>query len=405
MKFTWRSILTGAVFLLFPLAHLSLVRHFPVYWAELPLLLIVAGLGVMVFKNQILERVGWSPLWLTPSLFVGGAVVAALLRQLPLHSLGMMKSFVFFPIIFFWWIALVEWEGEECDAILLLWWLGSVASALGAILGFTLGFTTYDHRLASLFSSPNHLAMLLAPGVLVGMYFLVHPRFRFIQQWFGLGLIGLLWAVALTRSYTVIGALVVGTVFFWCATRISGWRYVLLLTLFFAGSLVLWESSTDKFQSLFSNDPRSSLQSRFIIWQVAVRVAQDSFPWGIGIGQFQSTYLSYQEFFPPYLEWAVPEPHNLLLSFFFATGLPGVLGVGWLIGLLFWRFVKIFSYPQKTPNHNFGAVTGSLLSLTLIVGLVDTPYFTSSLALTFWGLLGFAWFWTRRSLVFHPVNT
>ncbi|OGI21597.1 MAG: hypothetical protein A3J06_01000 [Candidatus Moranbacteria bacterium RIFCSPLOWO2_02_FULL_48_19] len=97
---------------------------------------------------------------------------------------------------------------------------------------------------------------------------------------------------------------------------------------------------------------------------------------GIGLGRFQEVYLEYQKYFPPYLEWAVPQPHNLYLAVWLQTGLLGLIGFILLVSRAIILLIK-----NKSRES---ALLLGLLTLYLIYGLFDTPFFKTDLAFSFW---------------------
>src|SRR5712692_7031402 len=83
-------------------------------------------------------------------------------------------------------------------------------------------------------------------------------------------------------------------------------------------------------------------------------------------------------------------PHNIVLNFWVATGLLGLLAFGWLLVATFlvsWRGWRE-GVGEWRPLH-----FGVLIALLAIVahGLVDVPYFKNDLSLEFWAIVGIAW--------------
>jgi len=103
---------------------------------------------------------------------------------------------------------------------------------------------------------------------------------------------------------------------------------------------------------------------------------------GIGPGNFQKTYLEYQKYFPPYLEWAVPQPHNLYLAFWLESGLSGLIGFIWLLVLFFRDNKKAREYNLET-----GLLCLAIILYFLIHGLVDTTYWRNDMAVIFWAVI------------------
>lgn len=134
--------------------------------------------------------------------------------------------------------------------------------------------------------------------------------------------------------------------------------------------------------------PRSSLVSRMMIWESSVAMIADRPLFGIGIGRFQETYLAYQRYFPPYLEWAVPQPHSFVLAVWLQTGLIGLAGLITLVGVWI-RGLAVLLREEDPYTAITSVLLLSVLSFWLILGLADTPFFKTDLAFSFWFLLAF----------------
>lgn len=392
-KFSLSVWLVGGIFLLFPLADFRVFTDLPLYVAEIPLAALVVVLVFRWFLSG--ESYGWTKkdggMLLGMLLFFSGSIIAFVVNKLPLHSLGLIKSFVLSPLLFALGVRFTLLLLGGHSKLLSLWYGGITAGAVSAIGSFYLGGLTYDNRLVAWYDSPNQLAFLLGPGILIGIYFFImSSKERLILR---LGtvcsLLGILLPLFLTRSYGVIASAGASALFLLVASK--GRKMIFQLLFLVLMAAIVWislEYSTEKFQSLVTFDERSSLSSRMTIWTVAILAAGESFPWGIGIGQFQTVYLAYQTQFPPYLEWAVPEPHNLFLALYLSSGLMGLLGV---CITLYHGVAGVQSVLKQEKYRTLALVYVSLLIYWLLAGLFDTPYFDNALALGFWGVLGALW--------------
>ncbi|KKQ00231.1 MAG: hypothetical protein US09_C0017G0018 [Candidatus Moranbacteria bacterium GW2011_GWD1_36_198] len=88
-----------------------------------------------------------------------------------------------------------------------------------------------------------------------------------------------------------------------------------------------------------------------------------------------------QKYYPPYLEWAVPQPHNIFLAFWLQTGFLGFIG---FLFLLLFTFTTLW---QQLKNKKNTALTAPLLGFfiySILHGLVDTIYWKNDLAFLFW---------------------
>ena len=117
-----------------------------------------------------------------------------------------------------------------------------------------------------------------------------------------------------------------------------------------------------------------------MIWQASKKMIENNFVFGIGPGNFQKTYLEYQKFYPPYLEWAVPHPNNLYLAWWLYGGILGVVG---FLGLVFFFLRDVLEKSKKEPRQVLFVALGIMLVI-LSHGIFDTTYFKNDLAIIFW---------------------
>lgn len=335
--------------------------------------------------------------------FLLGAFLSFVTNPFSLTALGMMKSWFFFPALFgvLLWYQLHE---ERQSRIVLISWLVSLCgAALWSLKFFFAEAMTYDGRLAGQYDSPNFLAYFIAPGIILALYLLYETQEFLKNRSFlasvsiGMGMVTLGSVVFLTRSYSVwVASLLALLVFFLCFFLIqlkSGvfsslvkekLLFLPMILCMVVGSFFLFDQGSEKWQALVRDDTRSSLSSRFMIWQSARMIIGDHPFFGIGVGRFQEEYLAYQRLFPPYLEWAVPEPHNFLLALFLATGLLGSVGLLLSIGRLGYLFVRYIAFQGKAQeNRPAIPLFFALWTLFFVYGWVDTPYFKTDLAYSF----------------------
>ncbi len=381
-------------FLLFPVAHLSIGGGIPIYWAEA-----VIGLSFLAFilhdpklaYARLRDLLREEPrFFLCIGLFLFGIALAYLFNPHSISGLGEMKSFYIAPIFLLIAILIHAQTKSRIESLALSWLLGIVAAALAGVVTYTLGWLSYDGRLTGLYLSPNYLAMLAAPGVLLAGYFLatrVEHRYRMMISFSAVLILFTLWATRSYAAWTALFIAFIGTaVLWWGMTREYRFRiFPLLLIAVLIGAVLVQERGTEKWQGLVSRNERSSLASRVMIWNAALKITQDSFPVGIGTGRFQEVYLANQKYFPTYLEWAVPTPHNLYLHFLLEGGLATLMGWIGCVLILCGRAYRRFS--RGLGDRLFVLGLGLML-FYLVYGVVDTPYMKNDLALAVWGSLG-----------------
>jgi putative inorganic carbon (hco3(-)) transporter len=197
-------------------------------------------------------------------------------------------------------------------------------------------------------------------------------------------------ALYLTFSYATWLALIIWVLFWLFFRGIGATRKkktaIIYGLLFLAAIAILFVSqlNSEKLDN-FLHSGRSSWQSRLMIWRAAWAMAKDHPIFGIGPGMFQDYYLKYQNrFVIPYLEWAVPQPHNLFLAFWLETGLLGLVGFIWLLIIFFKKI-----YASARSNY-LALILAMMMGYTLTHGLIDTTYFKNDLAVVFWVIIAFA---------------
>lgn len=311
-------------------------------------------------------------------LILGGLTISTLVNGNYLVGLGIIKGWFVLPLLLAF-VAKNVIPQERSKSIYVTLYASGLAVAVVSYGYYIAGQVTFDGRLEGFFNSPNYLAMYLTPAIMIGVVSIWKEATSNGEKiaW-GASIMVILGALYLTYSYAA-----------WISLGIS--LYVLILlqrekkTKFkyaaaitgLALLLVLSQWNSQKFQDLRNVSARSSFQSRGMIWSAAKKMVTDDWIWGIGPGNFQTKYLEYQKYFPPYLEWAVPHPHSVYLAFWLNAGAVGLIGFGLLI--YFWLREMIKKEQTVVWFVSFG-----IMLLFLIHGLVDTTYFKNDLASIFW---------------------
>ena len=397
MKFFHQQVITVFLIItiiLLPFSHLKMVIGvFPFYFPEIFVTLSLIAFLITRQKNSLFTGLDRGIL-LGGILFLGGSIVSLLLNPYTLTGLGMIKSWFGFPFLF----ALLLWRDtqhlRERDRMLIIWYGVLCGIALRSFYYLLTGDITYDGRLQGDYASPNFLAYSLAPAILMSCWYLLYVRTQSWLWFANLSVLALLVSVFFaTHSYGAWGGVFVALGIFLLLknNHCTPFKKSLLiglsvLSVFLA--FIYFEHGSDKWQALMHQSERSALASRLMIWQSALKMVSDSPVFGIGIGRLQQVYLSYQAFFPPYLEWAVPEPHNIFLAVYLSTGLVGLLGFLILMSRLIFLLWRQY---QKNTNPGVSGIDSvfflGLSALFLVYGFMDTPLFTTELSYVF-----FLWF-------------
>ena len=373
------------VILLLP-AYLLRLNIFGVPTNVLELLILGAVIGALVTcRRQIIEFLAKpGPRTKRYALFVGlilvGMSVSTLASGKYSLGVGIIKGWFILPIIFALSVKLSV-PKEKLKNIYGAFYLSAAAVSSASLADYFLGRVTFDGRLAGFFDSPNYLAMYLAPSVIIGAAFFKKMKEKNFYHTIGYAIsyAAILGAFYLTYSYAawLAAAFSLAIVLAAKNQRKIKWKKFLLAlaVVFFVLAASQWISQ--KFMALRMVSGRSSLASRIMIWKSAGKMVYENPILGIGPGNFQEKYLEYQKYFPPYLEWAVPHPHNLYLAFWLYSG---IVGLAAFILLLYFWLREIFA---KEKDALWLASVGIMLYF-LLHGIVDTTYFKNDLAVIFW---------------------
>jgi O-antigen ligase len=337
------------------------------------------GLRFLSFKCFGYER----PIFL---IFLG--VTLSTLFSVCLNvSAGIWKGWFLAPLLFLVVLTDVIRARKQIRDLLAALTLSGAATAIISIFYWLNNDLTYDGRLKAFYLSANHLAMYLSPILILSffLFFLVKRKvFKFLLI---LVYTLLILVIYLTFSYGAWLGLLIALVF---VLVVNKKKKVVFLGALLAICLMFFvQFPSDKFQAMI-DFAYPSLNSRLVIWQSAWEIIKDHPLIGIGPGLFQKYYLNYQPRFEPYLEWAVPQPHNLFLAFWLQTGLIGLIGFGWLL-------IVFFAKNLKKNRSIFDILLMAVMVYILTHGLIDTPYWKNDLSIIFWLIIGLSY----RSKLFH----
>lgn len=358
-----------------------LVR-FKIGWVPTNLLeLLIIGLFViwLVQKYKLLtsdvDNFSFYPIFPIFLIFFGVTISTLFSSNLEI-SAGIWKSWFVIPLLFLFILINELKTKEQIRNVLITLFLSGIGVSLIALSYWFDNNLTYDGRLRAFYLSPNYLAMYLSPILILSfyLYFLVQKKaLKFLLI---LGYLLLSFVIYLTYSYGAwLGLL--GALFFLIFKQ-RRFRIISVFLLLFVLFFII-QIPGQKFQSLLDFS-YPSLESRIMIWQSAWEIIKDHPLNGIGPGMFQKYYLYYQA--RSYLEWAVPQPHNLFLAFWLQTGLIGLIGFIWLLK----DFFKKIRFKQV-----FSSILIGVMIYILIHGLIDTPYWKNDLAVLFWLIIALSY--------------
>lgn len=368
--------------------------------------------------------------WMSVGCVFVGTLLSAFVSGITISMLGILLSWFVLPLLgsLSIWLALkkkIIYFKQIFIAILVGTTLVSLVS-----IGYVIqNIFTYDDRLSAVYLSPNHLAMYVVVGAVIAWFCARYIRCLqnkgLLWSVFGLHVTVLYFTFSYTTWIAFFGVVFLGEGLCFIqqyrllkaglskaesADDVGGvdslddrrlesfqkkdkeyptqkklvvfglWGFVVFFVFFL---LVFSQWNTVKFQDMIHIADRSSVASRLMIWRSAWDVGVDNWFFGIGPGNFQEEYLARQSDYPPYLEWAVPQPHNLFLSFWLQGGVIGALG--FILGvILFLRSIWLWIQNQKDYIYILPAL---LLVCFFIIGLVDTPFWKNDLMFLWWIIL------------------
>jgi len=318
-----------------------------------------------------------------------GAVISTFFSQDIQASAGILKGWFIAPLILFFLAVDFIRGRKQIRNIIIALFLSGLGVGLISSFYWQSRILTYDGRLRAFYLSPNHLAMCLSPILILSLY--LYSSFKKNLPKIILFIVHCLLfiVICLTGSFGAWISVVAGLFLFLFLIRKKISRRFLLAVFLLAAVSIMF-LPRQKIQGLlvfFS----PSLKSRLVIWRVAGEIIKDHPFVGVGPAMFQKYYLDYQVKFPPYPEWAVPQPHNLLMAFWLQTGLLGLIGFIWLIIVFFLNLKKI--------RDNFlTSALAATMAYFLLHGLIDTPYWKNDLAIIFWLIIALSY---RANCLFY----
>lgn len=314
------------------------------------------------------------------AVLAASLVLSAVAGSGGLSGFGIIKGWFILPIVFSVVTAAVSDDAAQKRRILSAIYFSAIAMAGISSCFWAIGKVTYDGRLQGLYNSPNYLAMFLAPAAIIGLSRIGDSASskigRMSKAFRMLSFILTISALYLTLSYASWIALAVAALAmsFYRSRKARVLAVSVAIVLILA---VLSQIGSEKMGAIASLSERSSLASRMMIWRSAFAILGDHWILGIGPANFQAEYLAYQKYFPPYLEWAVPHPHNHFLYIWLSSGIAGFLAFLWLMAR---KAKEAFDGSGQSEIDSFKR---GFMVFFLVLGMIET-YAKNDLSVVFW---------------------
>lgn len=372
------------------LSFLAAIASLPLYMARFHIFgiptnisetLALISILLFVFQHKRgsflqLVNIRQSVFWPTLILVTATATSAFCCGNYSSHGLGIIKGWFIIPIVFSFFSSVLFADGKGIRKIFYAIFISTFCVSLISIFYALNERVTYDGRLKAFYLSPNHLSMFLIFGIFVFIYLYSTEKYRSVKILLSFSLICLLFSVYKTFSYSVW--LSSSTALFFSLSILGKFpRKRLILGSLIAIFLLFISLQANSSKLRSSLDEKSSVYSRMVIWKSSLKMASDNPVFGIGPGNFQTKYLQYQQYYPSYPEWAVPQPHNIYMAFWLQSG---------MIGLLSFIYISLLSIRTtfKIKNVALAAALLSGIFYVLFHGAVDTPFWKNDLSYIFW---------------------
>ena len=347
--------------------------------------------GREFFSLEFLKKSLNSLLW--PILFLLLASAFSLLSAPDLRAaLGIFKAYFVEPAIFL--IIFVSEIKRKKDFKIIIWAFGfliiylSLFAFYQKITGNFIPLSQWQNpetrRVTTFFSSPNALALLLGPLLILYLGWLLQDLKDFSLNFSKIFFFNLKAIILFTGILAIIFSVSKGG---WLALILASsfllFFYFLRKKTLFILLLLLVVPLFLKYSLPFLTFENPSVQARLILWEKTFQILKERPIWGTGLSGF-----SY--YFEPLRPKTKIEPHiyphNFFLNFWTEIGLLGVISIIWLLLKYFQENFSLFKskdFFQKT----WGLILISAMIEILIHGLVDVPYFKNDLSLLFWTIL------------------
>ncbi len=320
-------------------------------------------------------------------LFILTATIAVFVSLEIKSALGIWKAYFIEPIILFF-IFLDIFSKKDILKILTAFGFSAILiSSLAVLQKFTGLFVPYTFwgkqetfRVTSFYGFPNAIGLYLAPIIpliFYNIYYLFKEKtknlFKIILNILIIfsSFLAIIWAKSTGALIALFAGFLLINLFRKKTFILTGLVILIIFSSFYFK--LVPENITD---TLLLKD--WSGQVRLKMWTESIEMIKNNFILGAGLS-------GYQNLVAPYHIWDFVEifqyPHNIFLNFWSEIGLFGLIS---FIALFFIFYRKI--YLNIKNNNNIYLFLALFWSLTVILihGLVDVPYFKNDLAIMFW---------------------
>jgi O-antigen ligase len=317
--------------------------------------------------------------------FLGAGLVSLLVTEQPKQSLRELRWVIVEPIIFFLLARATLTTPARIRVALWSVVAAGVVAATASLVAAAASdeLLTLATRPGFPYPSPNHLGLFLgrAAAVAAAIAFFGMGR-NTSQAWAGVALVPI--GLALLRSLSLgawIG--VSGAVLALAALKGRRWLVGTALGLIVALTVIAVALPRERTFGRF--DPGSGTGLfRLQIWESSLRMVADHPLLGVGLDNFLYQYRDRYMLPEAWEEPNISHPHNWILHFWLALGVPGLVAA---IGMTVWLVARaraLFARPLNQIDRTVGAAAIATLVDTLLHGSFDNSYFLFDAAMLWW---------------------
>ncbi|MPZ14449.1 MAG: hypothetical protein GEU73_08500 [Chloroflexi bacterium] len=351
--------------------------------------------------------------------FLLAALLSLFVTEYPKQSLRDLRWVVLEPVLLFYIArATFSTPGRTVVTLAALSLSGALAAAV-AIGSLATAGTLLDlsARATAPYLSPNHLGLFLGRTAAVTFALALfglwtspsatalpsgegkpgHPlagggRTVGIAAWGILALVG----TALLRSLSLGAWLGVGAAALALAA-LRGRRWLVAVSVGLTVIAVAAALTLPPERTIGRIDPASGTGLfRLQIWTASLHMLTDHPVFGIGLDNFLYAYRGGYMLPDAWEEPNISHPHNWVLHFWLALGLPGLAAA---VALLCWGAIagyRMYAHPDSPMERIVGAVSIGILADFLVHGSFDNSYFLADLAAVWWIQLALLVVWNHR---------
>jgi O-antigen ligase len=313
--------------------------------------------------------------------FLGAGLLSLLVTEYPKQSLRELRWVIVEPILFFLIARSALTRPARIQLTLAAVVAAGVLAAVSALVFAAASgeLATFATRPAFPYRSPNHLALFLDRAAAVALALVV---FGPGARWSGAALLPI--ALAVLRSVSLGAWLGIAS----AALTLAGFRGRRQLLATAAAILVavtVLAVALPRERTLGRFDPASGTGLfRIQIWESSLRMIADQPVLGVGLDNFLYRYRGTYMLPEAWEEPNISHPHNWVLHFWLALGLPGLAAA---LGMIVWlarRARHLLTRPIAPLDRTIGGITLATLVATLVHGSFDNSYFLFDMAMLWW---------------------